>query len=100
MCRGKKERILRANVLSLQAIQPIWVMFMQCTLQLPSSSKSPCIVSSITVCFTSTKDDPYAVTTMHKDKPKQEKKVKCMSHVYRTRSVGAGSTSSHDKCPY
>ena len=52
---------------------------MQRTLQLPSSAKSPCIVSSVTVCFTSTKDDPYAVTNMHKDKPKQEKRVKCMS---------------------
>ena len=79
MCRSKKEPILRANVLSLQAIQPLSVMFMQRTLQLPSSAKSPCIVSSVTVCSTSTKDDPYAVTNMHKDKPKQEKKVKCMS---------------------
>ena len=60
---------------------------MQRTLQLPSSSKSPCIVSSVTVCFTSTEDDPYAVTEVHKDKPKQEKKVKCMSHVYRTQSA-------------
>lgn len=61
---------------------------MQRTLQLPSSAKSPCIVSSVTVCFTSTKDDPYAVTNMHKDEPKQEKKVKsACADVYRTQSA-------------
>ena len=30
---------------------------------------------------------PYAVTTVHNNKPKQEKKIKCMNHVYRTQSA-------------